>query len=104
MFTPFFVHIYAHNSAKMNSRTRGVTLYVRPSSGLEHHCTVSAARCNPKDQYCKKKGAEQAINSTRFSHFKMLELPRVCADIASEIKGRRVTADEYEYLLRRFFH
>lgn len=100
-FTPFFVHIYLHNSKKMNSRTRGITLYVRPFNDL--YCAVHAARCNPKDQYNKKLGAQQAMDQPNCGLFKFLEVPKLCADIAKDILPW-VTPEHYDYLLKRFFH
>lgn len=102
-FTPFFVHIYAHSSAAMNSRTRGYTLFVRP--GYDHtHVIVHAARCNPKDNYNKKIGALRAADQPHCEAFKPLELLSLCNELYRKVWGVDPEPNQYDYLLKRFFH
>ena len=102
MFTPFNVHLYGHNSKKQNSRTRGITVHITPNEEDHTKCFVQVARCNPKDNYCKKKGVIQAQSRPKES-FYIREVPRLLTDMQEKVEFYRWAPQNFDYILRNFF-
>ena len=100
MFKPFFVHQYREPGKLPNRQPRGFTVWVTPDQHIKGNILVNTAWCSPKDEFSKKKGREQAMNSWPIS-MRPQQLPVHLSNCSKNVWGYASPEDAFYYLFKR---
>lgn len=100
MFKPFFVHQYREPGKLPNRSPRGFTVWVTPDQHIKGNILVNTAWCSPKDEFSKKKGREQAMNSWPIS-MRPQQLPVHLVNCFSNVWGYPNQEKDFYYLFKR---
>lgn len=99
----FFIH-RCHNPGKIpHSVSRGFTAHIKQNPLDDTSVLVSVSFCNPKDEFNKKIGREQAMQGT-YEPFNKKDVPTILAACNHTMwKHTATEASEFYYVYKYMF-